>query len=142
MSAKDEVRQASDQFYAALSRMVNGDAGPMADIWSHGAEVTTMHPVGGREVGWEEVRASWEEVAEISSGGEVNLEDQRIRVVGEVAYELGTEHVVATLAGETVRGEIRVTNIYRREGGAWKIVHHHTDADPAMQDVLRRMQAG
>ncbi|MCG8606140.1 nuclear transport factor 2 family protein [bacterium] len=46
------------------------------------------------------------------------------------------------LSGHTVRGEIRVTNIYRREGGAWKIVHHHTDADPSMQEVLSRLQAG
>lgn len=48
----DEVRKASEQFYAALNRMLNGDAGPMADIWSHSAVVTTMHPIGGREVGW------------------------------------------------------------------------------------------
>ncbi|MCG8606139.1 hypothetical protein MJD09_14270 [bacterium] len=28
--------------------MANGDAGSMADIWSHGADVTVMHPIGGR----------------------------------------------------------------------------------------------
>ena len=47
-SAKDEVRKASKQFYAALNRMLNGDAGPLEDIWSHKAIVTTMHPIGGR----------------------------------------------------------------------------------------------
>ena len=55
MSAEDDVRKASEQFYAALNRMANGDALPLADIWSQGAGVTTMHPIGGREVGWDKV---------------------------------------------------------------------------------------
>jgi hypothetical protein len=29
-----------------------------------------------------------------------------------------------------------VTNIYRREGGGWKMVHHHTDVSPAMVEAL------
>jgi ketosteroid isomerase-like protein len=51
MATEDEVRQASDQFYAALNGMANGDARPMMEIWSHTSNVTTMHPIGGREVG-------------------------------------------------------------------------------------------
>ena len=46
MSAEAEVQQASDQFYAALNSMVNGDASPMAEIWSHESDVSTMHPLG------------------------------------------------------------------------------------------------
>jgi hypothetical protein len=46
MSKEGEVRNASKQLYAALNRMLNGDAGPLADIWSHGSSVTTMHPFG------------------------------------------------------------------------------------------------
>jgi len=34
-----EVRQASQEFYAALNRMFTGDLAPMAAIWSHGADV-------------------------------------------------------------------------------------------------------
>ena len=137
MAAGDEVRQASERFYAALNRLVNGDAGPMGDVWSQGADATTMHPIGGRQVGWDQVRDSWQQVAGIASGGKVTLGDRLIRVVGDVAYELGTEHVDATLAGQTVRTEVRVTNIYRREGGAWRIVHHHADASPEMQGGRR-----
>jgi len=73
MSTEDEVRKASEQFYAAVNRMVNGDAGPLADIWSHSAVVTTMHPIGGREVGWDKVRQSWEQVAQLASEGQVKL---------------------------------------------------------------------
>jgi len=139
MSTEDEVRKASQQFYAGVNRMVNGDAGPLADIWSHSAAVTTMHPIGGREVGWDKVRQSWEQVAQLASDGRVNLKDQLIQVAGDVAYELGVEHGQAKLAGQQVTLEHRVTNIYRREAGAWKIVHHHTDVSPAMVDVISRL---
>ena len=73
MATEDEVRQAADQFYAALNRMTNGDAGPMMEIWSHTSDVTTMHPIGGREVGWEQVRGPWEQVASMASDGQISL---------------------------------------------------------------------
>jgi ketosteroid isomerase-like protein len=140
VSAADEVRKASERFYAALNRMLNGNAGPVADIWSHSAAVTTMHPIGGREVGWDKVGQVWEQVAKVFSGGQVKLNDQLIQVAGDMAYEVGTEQGEATLAGQQVAIEHRVTNIYRREAGAWKIVHHHTDVSPPMADALSRLQ--
>ena len=139
MSAKEEVLQASKQFYSALNRMLKGDTGPLANIWSHGSSVTTMHPIGGREIGWEKVADSFKGVAGIASGGEVALTDQRIEVDGNMAYEVGSEKGQATLGGKKVAIEHRVTNVYRKEGGAWKMVHHHTDTSPAMLDILRRL---
>jgi ketosteroid isomerase-like protein len=140
MSAEDEVRKASTQFYAALNRMLNGDAKPLSDIWSHGPAVTTMNPSGGRQVGWNEVRELWEQVARGASDGKVELKDQLIRVVGDVAYEVGVEYPEAKLGGEKVSGQIRVTNIYQREAGTWKMIHHHTDLAAAMVEALHRLQ--
>ena len=140
MTTENEVRAASEKFYAALNRMLNGDAGSLEDIWSHGSTVTTMHPIGGREVGWEQVRKSWEQVAQLSTKGQVKLRDQFIQVAGDAAYELGVERGQFSLAGQQVTADARVTNIYRRESGAWKVVHHHTDIAPAMVDVLSRLK--
>ena len=139
MSAEDEVRKASQQFYAALNRMASGDSGAMAGIWSHSATVTTMHPIGGREVGWDAVRASFEQVAQIASAGKVELQDQLIRVTGDVAYEMGVEQGQLTLGGHQADIEHRVTNIYQRQASGWKLVHHHTDTSPAMLDILSRL---
>jgi len=139
MSAEDEVRKASEKFYAALNLMLKGNAGPLADIWSHGATVTTMHPVGGLEIGWEKVKDTWEKVAKLASDGRVKLNDPLIQVSGDIAYEVGTEEGQTKLAGHPVSIKHRVTNIYRREGGEWKVVHHHTDVSPMMLDVLSRL---
>jgi hypothetical protein len=48
MSAEDDVRAAAERFYTALNGVLNGDAGPMADVWSQTADATAMHPIGGR----------------------------------------------------------------------------------------------
>jgi ketosteroid isomerase-like protein len=140
MQAEDEVRAASERFYAALTRTLNGDASSLTDIWSHSATVTSMHPIGGREVGWDQVRKSFEQISQVTSAGQVRLSDQFIQVVGDIAYELGIEHARFTLVGQPVAGDCRVTNIYRRESGIWKVVHHHTDATPAMLDVVSRLK--
>ena len=113
----------------------------MDAIWSHGATGTTMHPIGGREVGWDAIRPAWDQVASLASGGQVTLADQLLSVAGDTAYEVGVERGYGTLAGERVAIDQRVTNIYRRENGAWKVVHHHTDLSPAMMDLLARLQA-
>jgi ketosteroid isomerase-like protein len=132
MAVEDEIRQASEQFYAALTRMLNGDPEPMMEVWSHGSDVTAMHPTGGRETGWEEVRASWEQVGQGFSDGQVSIEDLVVVPLSDdVVYTLGTEHGQAKLEDETFGIDWRVTNIYRREEGEWKMVHHHTDASLA-----------
>jgi ketosteroid isomerase-like protein len=139
MALEDEIRQASEQFYTALNRVINGDPGPIMEVWSHGSDVTTMHPLGGRETGWEEVRASWEQVAQAFSDGQVSIEDLVvIPLSDDVAYTLGLEQGQAKLGEETVGIGWRVTNIYRREEGEWKMVHHHTDVSPALVEVLER----
>jgi ketosteroid isomerase-like protein len=142
MSTQDKVHETSKRFYEALNRLLDGDASFLTDVWSHNEAATTMHPVGGRQVGWDEVRQSWEQIAPLASGGRVKLDDQIIQVVGDVAYELGVERGHMELAGERIPVDQRVTNIYRREADQWKIVLHHTDVSSAMQDVLGRIQAG
>jgi ketosteroid isomerase-like protein len=141
MSTESEVRKASEQFYAALNRMIKGDTSALSDIWAHSPTVTTMHPIGGRQVGWDKVLESFQQVAQIASEGQVKLEDRIIQVTGDLAYELGSERGQATFAGQQVTLDHRVTNVYHREAGSWKIVHHHTDVSPGMLDVLKRLQS-
>ncbi|WP_306601995.1 nuclear transport factor 2 family protein [Geothrix sp. 21YS21S-2] len=138
---EDEVREASARFYSALNRMANGDADPLAEVWHHGAEATTMHPVGGREAGWGPVQASFAQVAHLASEGQIRLEEQLVRVVGDLAYELGVERGAVKLGGLQSTVDSRVTNIYRKDEGTWRIVHHHTDVSPSMVEILDRLSA-
>lgn len=141
MSTQEDVLEASRRFYSALNAMLNGDAAALAKVWHHGDAVTTMHPVGGRQVGWAGVWDSWTQVAGIATGGGVRLGEQRVEVAGDTAYEVGVEQGECRLAGERVDIDCRVTNIYRRYADGWKIVHHHADVSPAMQALLARLEA-
>lgn len=143
MSAESEVRQASEAFYAALNRTGRGEKGAMQDAWAHDPGVTAMHPIGGRVTGWEAVRDSFDRVAEIASDATIGLREQSIRMLGDdAACEVGVEHGTLKLGGREVGIEHRVTNVYRREAGGWKLVHHHTDLSPSMVDVLKRLRPG
>jgi ketosteroid isomerase-like protein len=137
--SEDGVRNASAQFYSGLNRMAHGDASSMTNVWSHDPGATAMHPIGGRDIGWDAIRNSFKQVAELASGGNIELKDQVIQVTGDTACEIGIEAGHIELAGEKVEIEHRVTNIYRNEGGTWKLMHHHTDPSPSMLDRLSRL---
>jgi ketosteroid isomerase-like protein len=143
MTVEDEVRQASDQFYAALGQMLStGDPGPVTALWSQGQHGSTMHPIGGREVGRDQILATWEQAGPVFSEGRVTVDDLVVIPLTEnVAYTISTERFEGKVGGEPVRGEWRATNIYHREDGGWKIVHHHADASPELQELLRRLQS-
>jgi ketosteroid isomerase-like protein len=80
-------------------------------------------------IGWERIAPVFERVAQICAGGHVTLQlnDPLIRVVGDLAYEIGVESGGGTIAGRPRSIEQRVTNIYRREPAGWKMVHRHAD---------------
>jgi ketosteroid isomerase-like protein len=138
MSTVDEVKAASDRFYSALSRM---DVKELPEVWSHGDSVTAMHPMGGEQVGWQAVRESFEQTAGVAEDLQVTITDQLIEAGEDMAYEVGVERGRGRIGGEAITFEHRVTNVYRREGGQWKLVHHHTDISPAMVEILERSQA-
>lgn len=142
MSEIDEVRKASNQFYTALSRMAEGENDTMENVWPHNDSITTMHPIGGRETGWEAVKGSFNGVGQLASGGKVELKDQLIRVLGDVAYEVGNEEGELKVSGKQIKIDQRVTNIYKKEGGSWKVIHHHADISPAMVEIVSSLQPG
>lgn len=140
MPKEEDVRKASMQFYKALTDMGNGIAGKMEELWSHDESVTAMHPIDGRDIGWTAVKNSFDQVAGIATDGKMELKDQLIRVVGDVAYEIGTETGKFKLAGNEVKIGQRVTNIYQLKDGQWKMIHHHADISTAMLEVLSKLK--
>ena len=48
MALEDEVRKASQRFYAALNSTINGDSAPMRRSGRTARTPLAMHPFGGR----------------------------------------------------------------------------------------------
>jgi len=132
-SSADGVMAANAKFYAALNAMFTGDAAPMAAIWSHADDATYMGPDGKFAHGWNEIGANWTRQAGLKLGGHVGpVEAQAVvgRDIGVVSlYEEG-ENTNAN--GKVVKVRMRATNIFRLEDGSWKMIGHHTDLLPYM----------
>jgi len=128
MSDHDEIAGAGARFYAALNALFEGDAAPMAEVWSHADDVTYMGPDGGFQVGWKDVLAEWEKQAAKKLGGHVAPEGMRIAAGRDLAvthnYEKGTNINTGGAPGSVL---IRATNLFRKENGTWKMIGHHTD---------------
>ena len=125
------------QFYMAHNEIFEGNLAPMEEIWSHADDVTYMSPIGGILVGYEATINSWREQAELKLHGHVEPEDMQI-VEGPLIsvcqnYIMGTNFVVD---GEEVHPNIRATTVYRKEGDSWKVISHHTDLMPWLQEEI------
>lgn len=129
---EQELRVASSAFYAALRAVVAGDASAMDGVWSHDPAIVTMHPLGGRQEGWDEVRASWAMVAGIGQQVNIDLYDQTYFVAGNIGIVTGFERGNLDLGPRHLDYAARVTNVFCYEGGAWKAALHHVDESPAL----------
>lgn len=140
-AAENEVRAASQRNSDAMNRLVNGDASHLASVWSSSATLTTLHPLGTGDTGdWDAIKGAYEQVGQLASEGSFELRDQSVHVLGDVAYETGTEHVSGKMGGHPYTFASRVTNIYRREADGWKMVHHHSEVSPVMLELLQKLQ--
>jgi ketosteroid isomerase-like protein len=55
-------------------------------------------------------------------------------VVGDMALTVGYERTQASINGEPRRYVLRVTQVYRREDGDWKVAHRHADTAPDSEE--------
>src|SRR5947209_17298911 len=101
MTTETEVKQASDQFYAALNQMLSkGDPGPVTAIWSKGQHGSTMNPTGGREVGRDEILSFWQQAGPAFSDGRATVDDLVVVLLtDDVAYTIGTERFEGPVGG-------------------------------------------
>jgi ketosteroid isomerase-like protein len=143
MSTSDhEVRTTAGRFYEALNRTLGGnDPVPMLALWSHGAEVTALHPDGARDLGWRQVRLLVENWAKHVSGGRIALVAPQVQLLGDVAILTGWERGGLRINEEQIRVDARVTLVFHREDEDWKVVHHHVDAVPEVREITRRLAA-
>jgi ketosteroid isomerase-like protein len=128
------VHRANEMFYAALNAMFEGDLQPMTKIWSHAADVTYLGPNGAFRVGWEATLKDWQKQAAMKLGGKVEPKEIHITVGRDLAiahnYEVGDN----VIDGKPTKVRIRATNLYRKEGGEWKMIGHHTDLLPFLDN--------
>ena len=115
----------------AEKALINGDPGPRLAFWST-QEPVTIFGADRTTIGSEEVTQAFHWLVTRFS----DLTDYRFELVaagasGDLAYTLGYEHFTVSIdGGPAAPHTLRVTHLYRREDGEWKIIHRHADRPP------------
>jgi NAD(P)H-dependent FMN reductase/ketosteroid isomerase-like protein len=123
---------------AAARAYVNGDAAPLDEIVAHSGSASFFPPTGGSEQGAKEVSARYDRDAKsFSKGGETQLEVLQSGADGDVGFWTGFQSAKVKMDGtaEPVAMKLRITELFRRVGGEWKIVHRHADAMSTQQSA-------
>jgi hypothetical protein len=111
----------------------NGDAGPKLALWSRDEPMTLFGAIWFEAVDADEARAALARLAEkFSDCTEYSEHLIAYGVSGDMAYTVGHERASMRVDGEPRVHHLRVTQVYRCEGDAWRVVHRHAD------DVRRR----
>lgn len=129
-SDEQAVRQAADNFYAALNDMFTGSIDRMQEVWSHADDVTYLGPDGKFIVGWDQVLPEWQNQAAKKLGGEIRSEQVQVNVGNDLATVQCREVGENIVDGKPTEVTIRATNTFRKENGQWKMIGHHTDTLP------------
>jgi len=113
--------------YDAELALHNGDAGPRRAIWSRNEPVSVLgawrNAHGQREV--DELFAALER--SLSDCTSYTFELHAYDVVDDMAFTVGLEHASTSVDGDPRTYTLRATQVYRREGGEWKVAHRHAD---------------
>jgi ketosteroid isomerase-like protein len=91
--------------------------------------------------GWAEVSQAFQRVASLyANSTPVTFDLVAAGVSGDLAYVVGYERGAASVGGGTVQPlDLRVTQVYSRESGEWKLVHRHGDPGPGGNAGLVRL---
>lgn len=136
------VRAAIGRLHAAMAQVANGDLAAIKSLYSHSADATSFYGWGGYEKGWEAVSRRWDWAGAQFKGGIVRHENISTVITPELFYVTDIE----TYANQRVAGvegvtgwSNRVTHVFRREAGEWRLVHRHANRLEAQQEPAAKL---
>ncbi|OLP60290.1 hypothetical protein BJF93_15130 [Xaviernesmea oryzae] len=116
----------------AAEAYVRGDTTLLDALSTQADPATFFGPSGTTVKGAKAVTKDYGDGANtFQPGAETHFEILQSAAGGDVAYWAGYQHATASMSpGAPPQSlKLRVTELYRREHGEWKLVHRH--ADPA-----------
>jgi len=136
------VNAAIARLHAAMAKVANGDVSAIKSLYSHTADATSFYGWGGYEKGGEAVARRWDWAGSQFKGGTVRYENVSTVVTPEMFYVTDIE----TFEGQRVAGvegvtgwSNRVTHIFRREAGEWRLLHRHGNRLEAQHEPAAKL---
>ncbi|WP_394824718.1 YybH family protein [Pendulispora albinea] len=119
----------------ASQAFVRGDGAPLNHLVARISPATFFGPRGGHVKGAENVATAYEQGARAFTDGESTLETLHMGASQGLAYWIGIQRGTAKMGPkkEPATFNLRITEVFRREGSDWKLVHRH--ADPHVNEI-------
>src|SRR3954462_8742261 len=117
-----------DRLTTAEIALHSGDPSPRMAMWSRRAPVTLLGAaISGR--GWTEIEPIFEALgSSFTDCRSFDMEIIAAEASDDLAYLVALEHTTASINGAPAEPyTLRVTTVFRREDGGWKVVHRHGD---------------
>jgi ketosteroid isomerase-like protein len=128
--SSDGLDRAIELSHVALSQIVNGNSEGYSRLLSQREDVTLGNPFGPFVRGRQRAVETAADAARRYRDGEIVGFDLIARyVTDDLACVVEVERFRAKVGGsaDLVSIGLRVTSIFRPEGGTWKLVHRHAD---------------
>ena len=128
--ATTDLERAIERSHDALALIVTGDSSGFKALFSQGEDITLGNPFGPFACGRKEVEATLDGAASRYRDGHVTAADViATYATADLACVVEVEHVRAKVGGGTELAPVaaRVTSLFRREQGEWRLVHRHAD---------------
>jgi hypothetical protein len=135
-TASPEFAAFLDTVYAAQLELQNGRPSAFKALWSQAGDVTLSGGFGGTiEKGWMAVSRRLDWVGTQFSNGTNRVDRVVANATGDLGYVIQTEHLRFRVPGQPNDSarDYRVTMIFRREGGTWRMVHRQADSQVTKQ---------
>ena len=130
MDTAETFDQAIDLSHRALDEIARGNPDLFFDLYSRSDDATLANPFGPPVRGFRQIEEAGRRAgANYRDGRALNFETIARHETADLAYIVEIERFEAKVAGadEITPLSLRVTSIFRREDGAWKLLHRHAD---------------
>jgi uncharacterized protein (TIGR02246 family) len=130
VSASDDFDRAIEASHRALDAIARGDPSAFFELFSQREDATLANPFGPPVRGRSQIEEAGRRAASnYRDGRVVEFENVTKCMTADLGYTLEIERFEAKVGGseEVTPVALRVTSIFRREDGAWKLVHRHAD---------------
>ena len=128
MTDPEHVVEANLKFYFALESQ---DIDLMDEVWATDASAICVRPGQTRLAGWENIRASWEQMFRATNTFiRIDVSEVSVEVQGSTAWVSCLESITTAQGDQITREQAYATNLFVFEDDRWLLVLHHTSITP------------